>query len=156
MRYAPTFRARAGSIHGYDVVDHNSLNPEIGNREDFEEFVATLRAHQMGHILDIVPNHVGIMGSDNLWWMDVLESGEASAYAEYFDIDWTPANPVLAHKVLVPTIRFATYPSTGLPVKLSQVAYLASHRMPGTNSSTKTKSVFIASCRTGSSSRAGR
>ena len=99
---SPYFRARAGSIHGYDVVDHNSFNPEIGSREDFEEFVATLRAHQMGHVLDIVPNHVGIMGSDNLWWMDVLENGEASAYAEYFDIDWTPANPVLAHKVLVP------------------------------------------------------
>src|SRR6185312_8928889 len=62
------------------------------------------RAHQMGHILDIVPNHVGIMGSDNAWWMDVLENGEASIDAEYFDIDWTPANPVLAHKVLVPVL----------------------------------------------------
>jgi (1->4)-alpha-D-glucan 1-alpha-D-glucosylmutase len=101
---SPYFRARSGSMHGYDVVDHNSFNPEIGTREDFEEFVATLRSHQMGHVLDIVPNHVGIMGSDNVWWMDVLENGEASAYAEYFDIDWTPANPVLAHKVLVPVL----------------------------------------------------
>ncbi len=101
---SPYFRARTGSMHGYDVVDHNSFNPEIGNREDFEQFVATLRAHQMGHVLDIVPNHVGIMGSDNAWWMDVLENGEASINAEYFDIDWTPANPVLAHKVLVPVL----------------------------------------------------
>ena len=101
---SPYFRARAGSMHGYDVVDHNSFNPEIGNREDFERFVATLRAHQMGHILDIVPNHVGIMGADNAWWMDVLENGAASIDAEYFDIDWTPANPALAHKVLVPVL----------------------------------------------------
>ena len=101
---SPYFRARSGSMHGYDVVDHNSLNPEIGTREDFEEFVSTLRSHGMGHVLDIVPNHVGIMGSDNAWWMDVLENGEASVNAEYFDIDWTPANAVLAHKVLVPVL----------------------------------------------------
>ena len=101
---SPYFRARAGSAHGYDVVDHNSLNPEIGDREDFEKFVSTLRSHGMGHVLDIVPNHVGIMGSDNAWWMDVLENGEASVYAEYFDIDWTPANPALAHKVLIPVL----------------------------------------------------
>jgi (1->4)-alpha-D-glucan 1-alpha-D-glucosylmutase len=101
---SPYFRARSGSMHGYDVVDHNSFNPEIGTREDFEHFVTTLRAHDMGHILDIVPNHVGIMGSDNAWWSDVLENGEASVHAEYFDIDWTPANPVLAHKVLVPVL----------------------------------------------------
>ena len=101
---SPYFRARAGSLHGYDVVDHNALNAEIGTREDYEEFVATLRAHGMGHILDIVPNHVGVMGSDNAWWMDVLENGEASVYAGYFDIDWTPANPALAHKVLVPVL----------------------------------------------------
>jgi (1->4)-alpha-D-glucan 1-alpha-D-glucosylmutase len=101
---SPYFRARSGSMHGYDVVDHNTFNPEIGNREDFEQFVATLRAHGMGHVLDIVPNHVGIMGADNAWWMDVLENGEASVDAEYFDIDWTPANPVLAHKVLVPVL----------------------------------------------------
>jgi (1->4)-alpha-D-glucan 1-alpha-D-glucosylmutase len=101
---SPYFRARAGSTHGYDVVDHNAFNPEIGDREDFEHFVAELRAHGMGHVLDIVPNHVGIMGSDNAWWMDVLENGQASLYAEFFDIDWTPANPALAGKVLVPVL----------------------------------------------------
>lgn len=101
---SPYFKARAGSVHGYDVVDHNQLNPEIGTREDFEKFVATLRSHNMGHVLDIVPNHVGIMGSDNAWWMDVLENGEASKYADYFDIEWNPANPVLKDKVLVPVL----------------------------------------------------
>jgi len=101
---SPYFRARPGSMHGYDVVDHNSLNPEIGDREDLERFIAALRAHSMGHILDIVPNHVGIMGADNAWWMDVLENGQASVYAPFFDIDWQPVNPALAGKVLVPVL----------------------------------------------------
>jgi (1->4)-alpha-D-glucan 1-alpha-D-glucosylmutase len=101
---SPYFRARAGSTHGYDVVDHNMLNPEIGDRAGLERFVAALRAHGMGHILDVVPNHVGIMGRDNSWWMDVLENGQASVYADYFDIDWSPASPALADKVLVPVL----------------------------------------------------
>ena len=101
---SPYFRARAGSAHGYDVVDHNSFNPEIGSRENFDRLIAALRAHGMGHILDIVPNHVGVMGADNAWWMDVLENGQASIYADYFDIDWNPANPALTDKVLVPVL----------------------------------------------------
>jgi (1->4)-alpha-D-glucan 1-alpha-D-glucosylmutase len=101
---SPYFRARAGSAHGYDVVDHNTFNPEIGTPGDFDRFVAELRAHQMGHILDIVPNHVGVMGSDNAWWMDVLENGQASIYADHFDIDWNPASPALTDKVLVPVL----------------------------------------------------
>jgi (1->4)-alpha-D-glucan 1-alpha-D-glucosylmutase len=101
---SPYFRARPGSVHGYDVVDHNSLNPEIGTRKDFEEFVSALRIHGMGHILDFVPNHVGIMGADNAWWMDVLENGKASRFAEFFDIDWSPPNPALADKLLVPAL----------------------------------------------------
>jgi (1->4)-alpha-D-glucan 1-alpha-D-glucosylmutase len=101
---SPYFRARPGSTHGYDVVDHNSFNPEIGTREDFERFVQALRAHDMGQILDIVPNHVGIMGADNARWMDVLENGQASACAEFFDIDWEPADPTLSGKVLVPVL----------------------------------------------------
>lgn len=101
---SPYFKARAGSVHGYDVVDHNQLNPEIGSRQDFDRFVAALRAHEMGHILDIVPNHVGIMGSDNIAWMDVLENGQASRFADYFDIEWNPANPALRGKVLVPVL----------------------------------------------------
>jgi (1->4)-alpha-D-glucan 1-alpha-D-glucosylmutase len=101
---SPYFRARPGSLHGYDVVDHNALNPEITDAADFERFVAELRARGMGQILDVVPNHVGIMGSDNAWWMDVLENGQASLYAAFFDIDWQPANPALAGKLLVPVL----------------------------------------------------
>jgi (1->4)-alpha-D-glucan 1-alpha-D-glucosylmutase len=101
---SPYFRARPGSQHGYDVVDHNTLNPEIADTAEFERFVATLRAHGMGQILDVVPNHVGIMGSDNAWWMDVLENGQASQFADFFDIDWQPANPALAGKLLVPVL----------------------------------------------------
>jgi (1->4)-alpha-D-glucan 1-alpha-D-glucosylmutase len=101
---SPYFRARPGSLHGYDVVDHNTLNPEIADAADFERFVTELRAHGMGQILDVVPNHVGIMGSDNAWWMDVLENGQASQFAAFFDIDWQPANPALAGKLLVPVL----------------------------------------------------
>ncbi|MEJ0038578.1 MAG: malto-oligosyltrehalose synthase [Gammaproteobacteria bacterium] len=101
---SPYFKARPGSVHGYDVVDHNLLNPEIGTRRDLDELVEALRAHKMGHILDFVPNHVGIMGADNAWWMDVLENGKASRFADFFDIDWSPPNPALADKLLVPAL----------------------------------------------------
>jgi (1->4)-alpha-D-glucan 1-alpha-D-glucosylmutase len=101
---SPILRARPGSVHGYDVVDHAALNPELGNRDDLERFVAELRRHAMGLIVDVVPNHMGIMGADNAWWMDVLENGPASLHAEDFDIDWAPLDPDLAGKVLVPVL----------------------------------------------------
>lgn len=101
---SPYLRARPGSDHGYDIIDHNALNPEIGSAGDFERFVTALREHEMGQILDMVPNHMGVMGADNGWWLDVLENGPASAYAGFFDVDWLPANPELANKVLVPVL----------------------------------------------------
>jgi len=101
---SPYLRARPGSMHGYDIIDHNALNPEIGSPEDYEQFVAALHRHGMGQILDIVPNHMGVMGSDNAWWLDVLENGEASEYAEFFDIDWEPVKEELRGKVLVPML----------------------------------------------------
>ncbi|MEO8005976.1 MAG: malto-oligosyltrehalose synthase [Betaproteobacteria bacterium] len=101
---SPYLRARPGSKHGYDIVDHQSLNPEIGTREDLDAFVACLHAHGMGQIIDVVPNHMGIMGADNAWWLDVLESGQASAFADYFDIDWQPADADLLNRVLVPVL----------------------------------------------------
>jgi len=101
---SPYLRARPGSQHGYDIIDHSALNPEIGDRDDFERFAAALKAHGMGQILDMVPNHMGVMGADNAWWMDVLENGPASVYAEYFDIDWLPLDPALAGKVLLPVL----------------------------------------------------
>jgi (1->4)-alpha-D-glucan 1-alpha-D-glucosylmutase len=102
---SPCLKARPGSMHGYDIVDHNSFNPEIGNAEEFDRFVSALHRHGMGLILDIVPNHMGIMGSDNAWWLDVLENGESSIYASFFDIDWQPLKDELHGKVLVPVLH---------------------------------------------------
>jgi (1->4)-alpha-D-glucan 1-alpha-D-glucosylmutase len=101
---SPYLRARSGSMHGYDIIDHNSLNPEIGTPEDYNFFVSELHRHGMGQILDIVPNHMGVMGSDNAWWLDVLENGESSEYAPFFDIDWNPIKDELQGKVLIPIL----------------------------------------------------
>jgi (1->4)-alpha-D-glucan 1-alpha-D-glucosylmutase len=101
---SPYLRARAGSVHGYDIIDHHHLNPEIGTTEDYERFVSALHENGMGQILDVVPNHMGVMGSDNSWWLDVLENGEISAYADFFDIDWQPLKDELQGKVLVPVL----------------------------------------------------
>jgi (1->4)-alpha-D-glucan 1-alpha-D-glucosylmutase len=100
---SPLLRARPGSRHGYDIVDHREISPELGGREALERLAAALRAHGLGLILDIVPNHMGI-GGDNPWWMHVLEHGPASPYANYFDIDWTPVDPELHGKVLLPVL----------------------------------------------------
>ena len=102
---SPCLKARPGSLHGYDIVDHNSFNPEIGSAEEFDRFVSTLHQHGMGLVLDIVPNHMGVMGSDNAWWLDVLENGESSVYAGFFDIDWQPLKDELRGKVLVPVLH---------------------------------------------------
>jgi (1->4)-alpha-D-glucan 1-alpha-D-glucosylmutase len=101
---SPHLRARPGSLHGYDIIDHNSLNPELGTPDDYDGFVSELHRHGMRQILDIVPNHMGVMGSDNIWWLDVLENGEASDFADFFDIDWEPIKDELQGKVLVPVL----------------------------------------------------
>ncbi len=100
---SPFLAARPGSTHGYDIIDHNRFNPEIGDVGSFNRLVENLRARGMGLILDFVPNHMGI-GSDNPWWLDVLEWGEASPYAAFFDIDWTPPVERLRGKVLLPVL----------------------------------------------------
>ena len=101
---SPIQRARPGSMHGYDVVAHDEINPELGGREGFERFTEALRANGMGQLLDLVPNHMGVLGADNAWWMDVLENGPASQYSQHFDIDWRPLNLELAGKVLLPVL----------------------------------------------------
>ncbi|BAU48063.1 4-alpha-glucanotransferase [Sulfurifustis variabilis] len=100
---SPYLKARPGSRHGYDIVDHNALNPEIGSDADYEAFVEALQREGLGQILDIVPNHMGV-GSDNGWWLDVLENGPASVYAAFFDIDWRPLKAELRGKVLLPVL----------------------------------------------------
>jgi (1->4)-alpha-D-glucan 1-alpha-D-glucosylmutase len=102
---SPCPKARAGSMHGYDIVDHSCFNPEIGTTEDFDRLSSTVHGHGMGLILDIVSNHMGVMGGDNAWWLDVLENGQASVYANYFDIDWDPPNDDLKRKVLIPALH---------------------------------------------------
>jgi (1->4)-alpha-D-glucan 1-alpha-D-glucosylmutase len=99
---SPYLRSRPGSQHGYDVVDHNSLNPEIGTPEEHRALIAAAQRHGIGHILDFVPNHMGISGVANPWWSDVLEWGESSPYAKYFDIEWHPQRADLEGKVLLP------------------------------------------------------
>ncbi len=101
---SPITRARPGSMHGYDVVAHDQINPELGGPEGHARFTAALQAHGMGQILDMVPNHMGVSGGDNPWWNDVLEHGQSSAYAQYFDIDWHPLDATLEGKVLLPVL----------------------------------------------------
>ncbi|HEX8141604.1 MAG TPA: malto-oligosyltrehalose synthase [Pyrinomonadaceae bacterium] len=101
---APVLMARAGSLHGYDVVDHTRLNPQLGTEEEFNAFALALRGREMGLLMDVVPNHMCIAGSMNRWWLDVLENGPGSPYARFFDIDWNPPNPNLSNKVLLPIL----------------------------------------------------
>jgi (1->4)-alpha-D-glucan 1-alpha-D-glucosylmutase len=101
---SPILKARAGSRHGYDITDHNTINPELGTEEEFRNLVAELKSHQMGLVLDVVPNHMGVGYGDNPWWQDVLENGQASQYASFFDIDWRPVKPELGNRVLLPIL----------------------------------------------------
>jgi len=99
---SPILTARAGSMHGYDVVDPTRVNPELGGEDGLRRLVATLRNAGLGLIVDIVPNHMAVGGNDNAWWRDVLRHGPASRYAHCFDIDWAPADASLHGKVLAP------------------------------------------------------
>jgi (1->4)-alpha-D-glucan 1-alpha-D-glucosylmutase len=85
---SPFMRSRKGSTHGYDIVDHTRLNPELGGEAGFGRLSRALKLHDLGLILDFVPNHVGVHFADNPWWLDVLEWGPASPHAVSFDIDW--------------------------------------------------------------------
>jgi (1->4)-alpha-D-glucan 1-alpha-D-glucosylmutase len=85
---SPFLKARPGSTHGYDIVDHDRLNPELGGEEGFARLSAALKQNDLGLILDFVPNHMGVGHADNAWWLDVLEWGQRSPYAASFDIDW--------------------------------------------------------------------
>ncbi|WP_130835625.1 malto-oligosyltrehalose synthase [[Erwinia] mediterraneensis] len=85
---SPIFTATAGSTHGYDVTDANEIDPSIGGRAGFDRMAAALKQAGLSLILDIVPNHMAA-SLENAWWRDVIEHGENSRYARYFDIDWT-------------------------------------------------------------------
>jgi (1->4)-alpha-D-glucan 1-alpha-D-glucosylmutase len=100
---SPYLKANPGSRHGYDVCEH-SLNPELGSEADYECFCSTLETHDLGHIVDFVPNHMSADPRSNPWWRDVLENGPSSPFADFFDIDWDPIKPELKDKVLLPVL----------------------------------------------------
>jgi len=101
---SPVLRARHGSSHGYDVVDHSELNPELGGPDHFEAMAMRLEELSLGLLLDIVPNHMCVTDPANHWWQDVLENGLSSPYAGHFDIDWTPPKTDLDSKILLPIL----------------------------------------------------
>ena len=101
---SPLCKAVPGSRHGYDICDFQQLNPELGTLEDLADLHDALTRHQMGLVLDVVPNHMGIDGQDNRWWWDVLTHGAGSRYSGCFDIDWHAADPRLRGKVAMPIL----------------------------------------------------
>jgi len=94
---SPITVATTGSTHGYDVVDPTRVNPELGGEEGLRALVSALRARDMGVVIDIVPNHMGVAGGENPWWTDVLTHGQASEHARVFDIDWR-------HRIVLPVL----------------------------------------------------
>jgi (1->4)-alpha-D-glucan 1-alpha-D-glucosylmutase len=101
---SPVLRAEAGSTHGYNVVDHSTLNPELGTDEDFDKWTEALAARGIERLADFVPNHVGIGSGENAWWTDVLENGPSSTYADFFDIEWHSRERALRGKALLPVL----------------------------------------------------
>ncbi|MBW9106285.1 malto-oligosyltrehalose synthase [Paraburkholderia phenoliruptrix] len=101
---SPITTAEPGSMHGYDTVDYTQVSAECGGEAGLKRLVEKLHAHGMGLIVDMVPNHMGVGGSSNAWWLDILEWGRHSAYARHFDVDWHSPDPALRGKVLLPTL----------------------------------------------------
>jgi len=101
---SPYLKAKKGSLHGYDILNHHQLNLEVGTGEEYEAFTGELKRYGLGQILDIVPNHMCIADDENGWWMDVLENGPSSIYADFFDIAWKPVKDELENKVLLPVL----------------------------------------------------
>jgi (1->4)-alpha-D-glucan 1-alpha-D-glucosylmutase len=101
---SPILMSAPGSTHGYDVNDYHRIDAELGGRQAFDAFANDIRARGMGIVLDFVPNHMGIHGSSNRWWQDVLECGRNSPHADFFDIDWSEPFQSGHARVLVPVL----------------------------------------------------
>ena len=101
---SPYLQASPGSMHGYNVVDHQQVNKELGGEEGHKRFCRRLDELNLGQILDIVPNHMAIGAPENKYWWDVLENGPSSRYASWFDVDWNSAEVKLQNKVLAPAL----------------------------------------------------
>src|SRR3954466_5778640 len=100
----PYFAAERGSRHGYDVHNHNEINPELGGADAHTAFTDAVRAAGLQHVVDFVPNHMGIGTATNPWWRDVLENGPRARSARFFDIDWNPIKRELKRKLLLPIL----------------------------------------------------
>ncbi len=100
---SPLTTAAPHSQHGYDVCDFQRLNPELGSEDDLRELVEALHFHNMGLVLDIVPNHMAASVA-NPWWQDVLAHGRQSEFAQFYDVDWEPADPRNRGKILLPVL----------------------------------------------------
>jgi (1->4)-alpha-D-glucan 1-alpha-D-glucosylmutase len=98
---SPVFRARTGSTHGYDVVNHGELNPELGSADDFTALTDEVGKRSMGWLQDIVPNHMAF-DSQNPLLVDLLENGPAGDAFHFFDIDWEHYYEGIHGKVLAP------------------------------------------------------
>ena len=101
---SPYFAAEPGSTHGYDITNHNELNPESGGAEAYAGFTNAIRDAALQHIVDFVPNHMGISTATNPWWRDVLANGPEAPSAHFFDIDWNPFKTELRRKLLLPIL----------------------------------------------------
>jgi len=101
---SPYFTAAPESTHGYDVCNHNEINPEVGGTAAHDAFVAALASHEIRHVVDFVPNHMGVGTGTNAWWNDVLENGPSAPGAIFFDIDWHPEKAELQAKLLLPIL----------------------------------------------------
>ncbi len=101
---SPYLQAVPGSAHGYDVVDPHRVNEDLGGTQAHAEFCEKLSEHGLGHVLDVVPNHMAISGPENAWWWDVLENGPSSPYAEYFDVDWEPSEHQSSNIIPLPIL----------------------------------------------------
>ena len=120
---SPILTSKTGSTHGYDVIDHGSINPELGGEEGLRALIDAARAHDLRIMIDFVPNHMSANAGANRWWWSVLENGPSSPFAKYFDIDWDPLYEELKHKVLLPILGDhygATLESAVLQLELVQ------------------------------------
>src|SRR5579863_1726195 len=115
---SPYLQAAPGSTHGYDVVDYQRVNSELGGEPGLERFSQKLRCCGLGQILDIVPNHMAITGEHNVWWWDTLENGASSRYAPYFDIEWNAPEERLRNKILLPVLE----DHSGLMIEARKIA----------------------------------
>jgi (1->4)-alpha-D-glucan 1-alpha-D-glucosylmutase len=146
---SPIFKARKGSLHGYDIVDPNRLNSELGTESDFERLIKELKTHGMGWLQDIVPNHMAF-DHENQMLVDVLENGQSSQYFDFFDIEWDHPYESIKRRVLAPflgrfygesleegeiKLRYAKngfsigYYSQVLPLRLESYVHLLTYRL---------------------------